>query len=203
MMGVEQYERLCAEASDSIRDGADLGCLGGLIQRRRAEPRRPRQKAARACSSPTVPCLLRCGMPTAVLHGLLAVAQRERPSEQIVQDGQAALERARQQAMASGTAIDDEVEAACGDCDSMHRLPQEPEHPKPKRGELRAVLDTNVPIVVSPLPQPPHTLLPTTRTLHVSAARSRAYRSSMACTSSTSCAAIDRLKVKRASDMAS
>ena len=46
---------------------------------------------------------------------LLAVVQRERPSEQIVQDGQAALERARQQAMASGTAIDDEVEAARGD----------------------------------------------------------------------------------------
>ncbi len=46
---------------------------------------------------------------------LLAVSQRERSPEQIVQDGQAALEHARQQAAPSGTAIDDEMEAARGD----------------------------------------------------------------------------------------
>jgi hypothetical protein len=46
---------------------------------------------------------------------LLAVSQRQRTPQQIVQDGQAALERARMQAIASGIAIDDEAEAAIGD----------------------------------------------------------------------------------------
>jgi hypothetical protein len=43
------------------------------------------------------------------------MSQRERTPQQIVQDGQAALERARQQAVASGAAIENEAEAAVGD----------------------------------------------------------------------------------------
>jgi prevent-host-death family protein len=46
---------------------------------------------------------------------LLAFAQRERTQQQIVQDGQAALERARQQALLTGAAIEDESEAALDD----------------------------------------------------------------------------------------
>ena len=45
----------------------------------------------------------------------LALAQRERTPEQIVQDGCAALERARQEAIVSGRAIEDEAEAARDD----------------------------------------------------------------------------------------
>jgi len=41
---------------------------------------------------------------------LLAMFQRERTPQQIVQDGQAALERARQQAIMTGQAIDNEAE---------------------------------------------------------------------------------------------
>lgn len=41
---------------------------------------------------------------------LLAMSQRERTPQQIVQDGQAALERARQQAIMTGQAIDDGAE---------------------------------------------------------------------------------------------
>ncbi|HSN74911.1 MAG TPA: hypothetical protein VL334_07445 [Anaerolineae bacterium] len=41
---------------------------------------------------------------------LLAMSQRERTPQQIVQDGQAALERARQQAIMTGQAIDNEAE---------------------------------------------------------------------------------------------
>jgi hypothetical protein len=39
---------------------------------------------------------------------LLAMAPRERTIEQIVQDGHAALERARREALVTGQAIDDE-----------------------------------------------------------------------------------------------
>lgn len=46
---------------------------------------------------------------------LLALAHRERTPQQIVQDGQAALERARQQALLTGSAIGDEREAALDD----------------------------------------------------------------------------------------
>ena len=46
---------------------------------------------------------------------LLAMSQRDRIPEQIVQDGQAALERARQQALVTGQAIGDEAEAALDD----------------------------------------------------------------------------------------
>ncbi len=47
--------------------------------------------------------------------GQLALAQRERTPEQIVQDGRLALERARQEAIAAGRAIENEVEAAQDD----------------------------------------------------------------------------------------
>ena len=45
----------------------------------------------------------------------LAVAQRDRTSEQIIEDGRAALERARQEAALSGQAIVEEAEAARDD----------------------------------------------------------------------------------------
>ncbi len=45
----------------------------------------------------------------------LALAQRERTPEQIIQDGRVALERARQEAMINGQAIADEAEAARDD----------------------------------------------------------------------------------------
>jgi hypothetical protein len=43
------------------------------------------------------------------------MTQRERTTEQIVQDGHIALERARHEALVTGRAIDDEAEAARGD----------------------------------------------------------------------------------------
>jgi len=45
----------------------------------------------------------------------LALAQRERTPEQIIQDGRAALEQARQAAILSGQAIEEEAEAARDD----------------------------------------------------------------------------------------
>lgn len=114
MMGVEQYERLVRQVSqlqdEMARIWASLEASssgdepillptpeGGtrLFQHRRSVSPDERDAIRRAA--------------------LLAVAQCERPSEQIVQDGQAVLKRARQQAMASGTTIDDEAEAARGD----------------------------------------------------------------------------------------
>ena len=46
---------------------------------------------------------------------LLAMAQREHTTEQIIQDGHTALERARREALVTGQAIDDEAAAARGD----------------------------------------------------------------------------------------
>jgi prevent-host-death family protein len=45
----------------------------------------------------------------------LALAQRERTPEQIIQDGRVALERVRQEAILNGQAIADEAKAACDD----------------------------------------------------------------------------------------
>lgn len=45
----------------------------------------------------------------------LALAQRDRTTEQIIHDGRAALEYARQAAILSGQAIEEEVEAARDD----------------------------------------------------------------------------------------
>ena len=45
----------------------------------------------------------------------LALAERDRSPEQIIQDGSAALQRARQEALVSGRAIDDETDVARND----------------------------------------------------------------------------------------
>lgn len=114
MMGVEQYEGLVRQVSQ-LQDeltriwaaleepsSTDEPILlptpnGGM---RLFQPGRP-------VSSATRDAIRRAA--------LLAVAQRERTPQQIVQDGQAALERARQHALLTGAAIDDESEAALDD----------------------------------------------------------------------------------------
>ena len=114
MMGVEQYEGLVRQVNQ-LQDeltriwaameepsSADEPVLlptrnGGT---RLFQPSRP-------VSSATRDAIRRAA--------LLAVAQRERTHQQIVQDGQATLERARQQALLTGAAIDDESEAALDD----------------------------------------------------------------------------------------
>ncbi|QLQ06549.1 MAG: hypothetical protein HZY76_11200 [Anaerolineae bacterium] len=47
--------------------------------------------------------------------GQLALAQRDHTPEQIIEDGRAALERARKEAVLSGQAIAEEAEAARDD----------------------------------------------------------------------------------------
>ncbi|MBE2235517.1 MAG: type II toxin-antitoxin system Phd/YefM family antitoxin [Anaerolinea sp.] len=114
MMGVEQYEGLVrqvselqgelariwaeAEAPSSEAEPILLPAPNGGT--RQLQPNRPMSPETRAAIQRAA---------------LLAFSQRERPPQQIVQDGHAALERARQQAIASGAAIDDEAEAAIGD----------------------------------------------------------------------------------------
>lgn len=114
MMSVEQYESLVREVSQlqgelvsiwaalDATPGADEPILlttpdGGT---RVFQPRRPvsaevREMIRRAAQ--------------------LALAQRQRPAEQIIRDGQAALEHARQAAILSGQAITHEAEAASDD----------------------------------------------------------------------------------------
>ena len=45
----------------------------------------------------------------------MALAQRDRTTEQVIQDGRAALERAREEAIQDGRAINDETEVARDD----------------------------------------------------------------------------------------
>lgn len=114
MMSVDQYESLVRQVSQLQGDlariwaaveapvGADEPILlptpnGGT---RMFQPRRP--------VSPEVRDTIRRAAQ-------LALAQRGRTPEQIVQDGHAALERARQAAILSGQAIADEVEAGRDD----------------------------------------------------------------------------------------
>ncbi|MCB0204890.1 MAG: type II toxin-antitoxin system Phd/YefM family antitoxin [Anaerolineae bacterium] len=114
MMGVEQYEDLVGQVRQ-LQD--EIAAIWAAVEapssedepillptpdggERRFQPTRP--------ISPEVRAAVRRA-------GLMALLQRERTSQQIVQDGQAALERARKQALASGAAIDDEAEAAIGD----------------------------------------------------------------------------------------
>lgn len=115
MMGVDQYESLVRQvnqlqgelariwaALDAPTGSADELILlptpdGGT---RLFQPHRP--------VSPDVRDAIRRA-------ALLAMTQRERTAEQIVQDGNIALERARHEALVTGQVIDDEAEAARGD----------------------------------------------------------------------------------------
>jgi prevent-host-death family protein len=114
MMSVEQYESLVRQVSQLQGDlariwaameaplGADEPILlptsdGGT---RLFQPRRP--------VTPNVREAIRRAAQ-------LALAQRERAPEQIIQDGRTALERARQEAVLSDQAIEDEAEAARDD----------------------------------------------------------------------------------------
>jgi len=114
MMSVEQYESLVRQVSQLQGDlarvwaaldapvGADQPVLlptpdGGT---RLFQPRRP--------ITPEVREAIRRAAQ-------LALAQRERTPEQIVQDGRAALERARQEAALNGQAIAEDAEAARDD----------------------------------------------------------------------------------------
>jgi prevent-host-death family protein len=114
MMGVDQYESLMRQVSQ-LQDeltriwtaleppsGADEPILLPTPDgdTRRFQPRRP-------VSSDVRDAIRRAA--------LLAMTQRERTTEQIVQDGHIALERARHEALVTGRAIDDEAEAARGD----------------------------------------------------------------------------------------
>ena len=114
MMGVEQYEGLVRQVSELqdelARIWAEVEAPSSEAQpvllptpnggTRRFQPNRPVSPEVRAAIQRAA---------------LLALSQRERTPQQIIQDGQAALERARRQAIASGAAIDDEAEAAVGD----------------------------------------------------------------------------------------
>ena len=114
MMGVEQYESLVRQVSQLQNEMARIWAAleapisadepillptpdGGT---RIFQPHRP-------VSAETRDTIRRAA--------LLAMSQRDRIPEQIVQDGQAALERARQQALVTGQAIGDEAEAALDD----------------------------------------------------------------------------------------
>ncbi len=114
MMSVEQYESLVRQVSQlqgelariwaavDAPTGADEPILlptsdGGT---RLFQPRRP--------ITPDVREAIRRAAQ-------LALAQRERTPEQIIQDGRAALEQARQAAILSGQAIEEEAEAARDD----------------------------------------------------------------------------------------
>jgi prevent-host-death family protein len=114
MMSVEQYENLVRQVSQLQDDlarvwvaldapaGADQPILlptpeGGT---RLFQPRRP--------VTPEVREAIRRAAQ-------LALAQRERTPEQIIQDGHAALERARQEAALNGQAIAEDTEAARDD----------------------------------------------------------------------------------------
>jgi prevent-host-death family protein len=114
MMSVDQYESLVRQISQLQGDlahiwaaleaptGADEPILlptpdGGT---RMFQPRRP--------VAPEVRDTIRRAAQ-------LALAQRERTPEHIIHDGRAALERARQEALVSGRAIEDEAEAARDD----------------------------------------------------------------------------------------
>ena len=114
MMSVEQYESLVRQVSQLQGDlarvwaaldapvGADQPVLlptpdGGT---RLFQPRRP--------ITPEVREAIRRAAQ-------LALAQRERTPEQFIQDGRAALERARQEAALNGQAIADDAEAASDD----------------------------------------------------------------------------------------
>lgn len=114
MMGVEQYEGLIRQVNE-LQD--ELARIWAEVEApsseaepillptpnggtRRFQPNRPVSPEVRAAIQRAA---------------LLAMSQRERTPQQIVQDGRAALERARQQAVASGAAIDDEAEAAVDD----------------------------------------------------------------------------------------
>jgi prevent-host-death family protein len=114
MMSVEQYESLVRQVSqlqgDLARVWAALDAHAGADEpillptpdggTRLFQPRRP--------VSPEVREAVRRAAQT-------ALAQRERPLEQIIQDGRAVLERARQEAVLSGQAIEEESEAARDD----------------------------------------------------------------------------------------
>jgi prevent-host-death family protein len=114
MMSVEQYESLVRQVSqlqgDLARVWAALDAPAGADEpillptpdggTRLFQPRRP--------VSPEVREAVRRAAQT-------ALAQRERPLEQIIQDGRAVLERARQEAVLSGQAIEEESEAARDD----------------------------------------------------------------------------------------
>jgi prevent-host-death family protein len=114
VMGVEQYEGLVRQVSELqdelARIWAEVEAPSSAAEpillptpnggARRFQPNRPVSPDVRAAIQRAA---------------LLAVSQRQRTPQQIVQDGQAALERARMQAIASGIAIDDEAEAAIGD----------------------------------------------------------------------------------------
>lgn len=107
MMGVEQYEGLVRQVNE-LQD--ELARIWAAVETpsddnepillptpnsgtRHFQPHRPVSPDVRAAIQRVA---------------LLAISQRDRSRQQIVQDGQAALERARQQALLTGTAIDDE-----------------------------------------------------------------------------------------------
>ncbi len=114
MMSVEQYEHLVRQVSqlqgDLARIWAALDAPGDAGQpillptpdggTRLFQPRRP--------ITPDVREAIRRAAQ-------LALAQRDRTPEQIIQDGRAALERARQDAALSGQAIAEDAEAARDD----------------------------------------------------------------------------------------
>ena len=114
MMGVEQYESLVRQVSqlqgDLARVWAALDALAGSDEpillptsdggTRLFRPRRP--------ATPEVREAIRRAAQ-------LALAQRERTPEQIIQDGAAVLELARREAALSGQAISEEAEAARDD----------------------------------------------------------------------------------------
>lgn len=107
MLGVEQYEDLVRQISqlqdelmhiwaalESPSSSDDHILLPTPTGTRVFQPRSP--------ISPEAGAAIRRA-------GLLAIAQRERTPQQVVKDGQIALERARQQAIRTGRAIDDEA----------------------------------------------------------------------------------------------
>lgn len=114
MMGVEQYENLVRQVSQ----------LQGELTRIWAAMEAP-SDAPEPVLLPTPDGGTRLFQPQRAVSAdvreairraaLLAMSQRGRPVEQIVRDGQTELERARQEALTTGRAIDDETEAARDD----------------------------------------------------------------------------------------
>lgn len=114
MMSVEQYESLVRQVSqlqgDLARVWAAVDAPADTDQpillptpdggTRLFQPRRPVTPEVRE---------------TIRRAAQLALAQRDRTPEQIIQDGRAALERARQEAILNGQAIAEEAEAARDD----------------------------------------------------------------------------------------
>jgi prevent-host-death family protein len=114
MMGVEQYEGLVRQVSE-LQD--ELARIWAAVEDPSSEAElillpAPNGGTRRFQPNRSVSPDVRAAIQRAAL---LAMSQRERTPQQIVQDGQAALERARQQAVASGAAIENEAEAAVGD----------------------------------------------------------------------------------------